>query len=148
MDNNVLRFNTGSKLIMAFALLILGFGGLLFFTLERFVSLQESEELQFKKNYERLSAVKELRINIAAQRRDLLLAIGEGTPEKLDEREAEVRKHSAENDLQVKRLQVAASDDPQVGDILEQLLAVRSLAARNLYQPGHKLKGLVDRFQL
>lgn len=49
MDNNVLRFNTGSKLIMAFALLILGFGGLLFFTLERFVSLQESEELQFKK---------------------------------------------------------------------------------------------------
>ncbi|MDX1725655.1 MAG: methyl-accepting chemotaxis protein, partial [Pseudomonas sp.] len=134
MDNNVLRFNIGSKLIMAFALLILGFGGLLFFTLERFVSLQQSEELQFKQNYERLSAAKELRINIAAQRSDLLLAIDEGTPEELDVREEEIRRHSEENDLQVKRLQVAASDDPEVGDILEQLLAVRSLAAKTREQ--------------
>src|SRR3990167_5218395 len=130
MDNKVLRFNIGSKLIMAFALLILGFGGLLFFTLERFVSLQESEELQFKQNYERLSAVKELRINIAAQRSDLLLAMNEGSQEQLDVREEEIRRNSEENDLQVKRLQLAASDDPEVGDILEQLFAVRSLAAK------------------
>ncbi|MDX1368649.1 methyl-accepting chemotaxis protein [Pseudomonas sp.] len=134
MDNNVLRFNIGSKLIMAFALLILGFGGLLFFTLERFVSLQKNEELQFRQNYERLSAAKELRINIAAQRSDLLLAIDEGTPEELDVREAEIRRHSEENDLQVKRLQLAASDDAEVGDILEQLLAVRSLAAKTREQ--------------
>ncbi|SFP99522.1 HAMP domain-containing protein, partial [Pseudomonas borbori] len=134
MDNKVLRFNIGSKLIMAFALLILGFGGLLFFTLERFVSLQESEELQFKHNYERLSAAKELRINIAAQRSDLLLAIDEGTPEQLDARETEIRRHSEANDQQVKRLQMAASDDSEVGDILEQLLAVRSLAAKTREQ--------------
>ncbi|MDP3977110.1 MAG: methyl-accepting chemotaxis protein, partial [Pseudomonas sp.] len=134
MDNKVLRFNIGSKLIMAFAVLILGFGGLLFFTLERFVSLQENEERQFKHNYDRLSAAKELRINIAAQRSDLLLAIDEGTPEELDEREAEIRRHSEENDKQVKRLQLAASDDPEVDDILEQLLAVRSLAAQTREQ--------------
>lgn len=134
MDNKVLRFNIGSKLIMAFALLILGFGGLLFFTLERFVSLQESEELQFKQNYERLSAVKELRINIAAQRSDLLLAMNEGSQEQLDVREEEIRRNSEENDLQVKRLQLAASDDPEVGDILEQLFAVRSLAAKTREQ--------------
>ncbi|MFZ3203267.1 MAG: methyl-accepting chemotaxis protein [Pseudomonas sp.] len=129
-----MRFNIGSKLIMAFALLILGFGGLLFFTLERFVSLQESEELQFKRNYERLSAVKELRINIAAQRSDLLLAMNEGSQEQLDVYEEEIRRNSEENDLQVKRLQSAASDDPEVGDILEQLFAVRSLAAKTREQ--------------
>lgn len=134
MDNKVMRFNIGSKLIMAFALLILGFGGLLFFTLERFVSLQESEELQFKRNYERLSAVKELRINIAAQRSDLLLAMNEGSQEQLDVYEEEIRRNSEENDLQVKRLQSAASDDPEVGDILEQLFAVRSLAAKTREQ--------------
>ena len=49
MMGNTLRFDIGSKLIVAFAALIIGFGGLIFMTLERFVSLQESEERQFQR---------------------------------------------------------------------------------------------------
>ncbi|MNF51533.1 Frizzy aggregation protein FrzCD [compost metagenome] len=129
MDNKVLRFNIGSKLIMAFALLILGFGGLLFTTLERFVSLQASEDKQFQRHYQRISAVKELRINIAAQRSELQVAIRGGAPEELEEQEEVIRQRSEENDRLIQELQTAVSDDPQASDILEQLLAVRSASA-------------------
>jgi methyl-accepting chemotaxis protein len=130
MMGKVLQFNIGSKLIMAFVVLILGFGGLLFTTLERFVGLQQSEELQFKRNYERISAVKELRINIAAQRNDLLLAISDGTVNELEEREEEIRRRSEENDRLMQRLRAAASDDPEAGDLLEQFIAVRTSLAQ------------------
>ncbi|WP_218575939.1 methyl-accepting chemotaxis protein [Pseudomonas tumuqii] len=129
MDNKVLRFNIGSKLILAFALLILGFGGLLYTTLERFVSLQASEDKQFQRHYQRISAVKELRINIAAQRSELQLAIRAGAPEELEAQEEVIRQRSADNDRLIKQLQTAVSDDPQASDILEQLLAVRSASA-------------------
>nr|WP_176947188.1 methyl-accepting chemotaxis protein [Pseudomonas benzenivorans] len=127
----VLQFNIGSKLIMAFVVLILGFGGLLFTTLEQFVGLQESEELQFRRNYERISAVKELRINIAAQRNDLLLAISDGTVNQLEEREEEIRRRSEENDRLMQRLRAAASDDQEAGDLLEQFIAVRTSLAQS-----------------
>jgi len=130
MMGKVLQFNIGSKLIMAFVVLILGFGGLLFTTLERFVGLQESEELQFRRHYERISAVKELRINIAAQRSDLLLAISDGTVNQLEEREEEIRRRSEENDRLMQRLRAAASDDQEAGDLLEQFIAVRTSLAQ------------------
>ncbi|SDG37534.1 Methyl-accepting chemotaxis protein [Pseudomonas benzenivorans] len=131
MMGKVLQFNIGSKLIMAFVVLILGFGGLLFTTLEQFVGLQESEELQFRRNYERISAVKELRINIAAQRNDLLLAISDGTVNQLEEREEEIRRRSEENDRLMQRLRAAASDDQEAGDLLEQFIAVRTSLAQS-----------------
>ncbi|HUE94628.1 methyl-accepting chemotaxis protein [Pseudomonas sp.] len=125
----ILRFNIGSKLLLAFALLILGFGGLLFTTLERFVELQAREESQFQRNYERISAVKELRINIAAQRSELLLAINPGTRGELDEREEQIRQHSADNERLIKQLRQTASGDPQAGELLEQLFDVRNALA-------------------
>ncbi|MDP3814682.1 methyl-accepting chemotaxis protein, partial [Pseudomonas sp.] len=125
----VLRFNIGAKLILAFALLILGFGGLLFTTLERFVSLQASEDEQFQRHYQRVSTVKELRINIAAQRSDLQLAIGEETLEDLEAQEDVIRQRSAENDRLIQQLQTAVSDDPQASAMLEQLVAVRKASA-------------------
>jgi methyl-accepting chemotaxis protein len=125
----ILRFNIGSKLLLAFALLILGFGGLLFVTLERFVELQTSEEIQFQRNYERISAVKELRINIAAQRSELLLAINPGSRGELDEREEQIRQHSADNDRLVQQLRQTVSADPQASELLEQLFDVRNALA-------------------
>jgi methyl-accepting chemotaxis protein len=125
----ILRFNIGGKLLLAFALLILGFGGLLFTTLERFVELQTSEETQFQRNYERISAVKELRINIASQRSELLLAINPGARGELDEREEQIRQHSADNERLVKQLRQTVSGDPQASELLEQLLDVRSAIA-------------------
>lgn len=125
----ILRFNIGSKLLLAFALLILGFGGLLFTTLERFVELQASEEIQFQRNYERISAVKELRINIAAQRSELLLAINPEGNGELDEREEQIRQRSADNERLVKQLRQTVSGDPQASELLEQLLEVRNATA-------------------
>jgi methyl-accepting chemotaxis protein len=125
----ILRFNIGSKLLLAFALLILGFGGLLFATLERFVELQTSEEIQFQRNYERISAVKELRINIAAQRSELLLAINPGARGELDEREEQIRQRSADNERLIKQLRKTVSGDLQASELLEQLLDVRNAMA-------------------
>ena len=79
MLGNALRFNIGSKLILTFAVLILGFGSLLFITLERFVSLQEKEKQQFQLHYGWIADAKELRINIEGQRNELLLAIAGGS---------------------------------------------------------------------
>mgnify|MGYP006192115421 CR=1 FL=1 len=125
----ILRFNIGGKLLLAFALLILGFGGLLFTTLERFVELQACEETQFQRNYERISAVKELRINIAAQRSELLLAINPGARGELDEREEQIRQRSADNERLIKQLRKTVSGDPQASELLEQLLDVRNAMA-------------------
>ncbi|HEX5841507.1 MAG TPA: MCP four helix bundle domain-containing protein, partial [Pseudomonas sp.] len=125
----MMRLNIGGKLLLAFALLILGFGGLLFTTLERFVSLQASEEAQFEQHYERISAVKELRINIAAQRSEVLLAINQGSEAELDKHEEEIRQRSAINDRLVKQLQQAVSDDGEASELLEQLLLARKQMA-------------------
>jgi methyl-accepting chemotaxis protein len=130
MMARVLRFNIGAKLILAFALLILGFGGLLFTTLERFVGLQADEDAQFQRHYQLISAVKELRINLAAQRSDLLLAISEGSPDELDSREEVIRQRSAVNNQLIQELQTAVRDDPNASDILEQLVAVRTATAQ------------------
>ncbi|WP_439888603.1 methyl-accepting chemotaxis protein [Pseudomonas sp. MBLB4123] len=126
----LVNLGIGSKLIAAFAALITGFGILLFSSLERFASLQESEERLFQQHYARVSDVKELRINIATQRSDLNLVIGEGALMELDTIEDRIRRRSAENDRLVKRLQDAASGDLEVNEILDDMLAVRAAQAQ------------------
>jgi methyl-accepting chemotaxis protein len=121
----VFRFNIGAKLLIAFALLILGFGGLLFITMERFVNLQIDEDLQFQRHYERVSTVKELRINIAAQRSDLRLTIDEGGTDELDLLEDGIQQRSADNDRLIQQLQASTTNDVQAREILERLVAVR-----------------------
>ncbi|MFZ3155492.1 methyl-accepting chemotaxis protein [Pseudomonas sp.] len=125
MLGNALRFNIGSKLILTFAVLILGFGSLLFITLERFVSLQENEKQQFQLHYGWISDAKELRINIEAQRNELLLAIAGGSADQLDEHEAVIQQHKVQNDRLMQRMQSNLADDVAASDLLEQLVSVR-----------------------
>jgi Tfp pilus assembly protein PilO len=66
---NLLNLRIGSKLMLAFAVLILGFALLLFTTLEQFVALQKSEEEQFARRYARVTDVKDLLISINLPRR-------------------------------------------------------------------------------
>ncbi|WP_218281529.1 methyl-accepting chemotaxis protein [Pseudomonas sp. LPB0260] len=119
----------GSKLVAAFAALILGFGTLLFGSLERFANLQDSEQQQFQDHYGRVSDVKELRLNLAAQRTDLMRAIIEQTPADLRGIEEGMRQRSAINDRLVKRLQQAAGGDQAFAELFDELLVVREALA-------------------
>jgi methyl-accepting chemotaxis protein len=126
MMGKTLRFDIGSKLIIAFAVLIIGFGSLIFMTLERFVSLQESEERQFQGHYGWISDAKELRINIEAQRSELLLAISAGAVDGLDKHEEQIRQSKLQNDRLMQRMRASVVDDPKASDLLEQLTALRA----------------------
>ncbi|WP_218281497.1 methyl-accepting chemotaxis protein [Pseudomonas sp. LPB0260] len=121
----VLNLGIGSKLIAAFAALITGFGVLLFSSLERFASLQGIEEQQFQQHYARLSDVKELRLNISAQRTDLMQVISQQAQADLQSIEDGIRRRTMENDRLVRRLQQAASEDEEFASALEDMLAVR-----------------------
>ena len=125
MLGNALRFNIGSKLILTFAVLILGFGSLLFITLERFVSLQEKEKQQFQLHYGWIADAKELRINIEGQRNELLLAIAGASADQLDEHEEAIQQHKVQNDRLMQRMQSNLADDAAASDLLEQLVLVR-----------------------
>ena len=126
MMSKTLRFDIGSKLIVAFAALIIGFGSLIFMTLERFVSLQEREERQFQGHYGWISDAKELRINIEAQRNELLLAISAGTVDGLDQHEEQIRQSKLQNDRLMQRMRAAVIDDSKAADLLEQLTLLRA----------------------
>ena len=126
----VLNLGIGSKLIAAFAALITGFGLLLFSSLERFSGLQGDEQQHFQQHYARLSDVKELRLNISAQRTDLMQVIGQQAQADLQSIEDGIRQRTMENDRIVKRLELAASEDAEFADILEDMLAVRAALAQ------------------
>ncbi|MET1077661.1 MAG: methyl-accepting chemotaxis protein [Pseudomonas sp.] len=126
MLGTVMNLRIGSKLILAFGVLILGFGSLLFVTLERFVSLQQSEERLFQRSYERISAVKELRLNLLAQRAELQAAIdGTGTADQT-RLEAEIQRLSSANDQLLQRLRQGTRDDDEARALLEELQSVRA----------------------
>nr|WP_298147195.1 methyl-accepting chemotaxis protein [uncultured Pseudomonas sp.] len=126
MMGKTLRFDIGSKLLIAFAALIIGFGSLIFMTLERFVSLQESEELQFEGHFGLISDAKELRINIEAQRNELLQAISAGGVDGLDQHEEQIRQSKLQNDRLMQRMRAAMTNDPKADDLLEQLTVLRA----------------------
>ena len=123
--DRILNLGIGSKLIVVFAALIAGFGALLFSSLERFAHLQGVEAQQFQRHYSRVSQVKELQLNIAAQRTDLMQAINQEAQADLAGIEDGVRRRATENDRLVKRLQTAAGEDPEFAHTLEDMLAVR-----------------------
>jgi len=125
MLGNVMNLRIGSKLILVFGVLILGFGGLLFITLERFASLQEVEQEQFKRRYARISDVKELLLNLNLQRVELASAIGEGTNGNQGANAGYIRFSSEENDRLLERLRAGVVDQESI-DLLEQVKAIRS----------------------
>ena len=126
MMGKTLRFDIGSKLIIAFAVLIIGFGSLIFMTLERFANLQEGEERQFQGHYGWISDAKELRINIESQRTELLLAISAGTIDRLDEHEEQIRQSKLQNDRLMQRMRASVADDPEALEFLDQLALLRA----------------------
>ncbi|MBS7660636.1 methyl-accepting chemotaxis protein [Pseudomonas lalucatii] len=128
--DRLVNLSIGSKLIAAFALLIGGFGFLQFSSLERFVGLQENEERQFQQHYGRVADVKDLRLNIAAQRNDLLTLLNEEQLAELDNVEQAIDRRNAENERLVRRLQQTASEDQEFADLLEELLAERAALAK------------------
>ncbi|WP_028239823.1 methyl-accepting chemotaxis protein [Stutzerimonas azotifigens] len=123
---HALRFNIGSKLMAAFAVLILGFGGLLFATLNRFVSLQEAEEEQFQSHYERVGHVNELRINLADMRGDVWQALSVGTPADQETLQGSIAEGAAANDRIIRRLQGDARNDTEISEIIDQIVALRT----------------------
>ena len=125
MLGNLIDLRIGSKLILAFALLTIGFGSLLFATLTRFVALQEEEAALFKRSYARVSDVKELRLTISAQRNELLLALSDVTTGSLAEFEANILQRTVLADQAVKRLRAGLGETPEIGALLDQLETVR-----------------------
>jgi methyl-accepting chemotaxis protein len=121
-----LRFSIGSKLVIVFAILILGFGALLFGTLDRFVRLQEAEQQQFQRHYQRVTLVSELRTNLANLRGDLLLALGAGMQDERDDLHDRISRGSSANDRIVHQLQADASGDVEVARIIDQIVELRT----------------------
>src|SRR3990167_8942033 len=126
MTGNVMSLRIGSKLMLAFGVLILGFGSLLYISLERFVALQQAGALLFQQSYARASDIKELRVNIAAARASVLLAMNAGPGAELEQHEAEIRRRAGLNDELVKRLREAMAGDTEAKTILDLLEEVRS----------------------
>jgi methyl-accepting chemotaxis protein len=129
--NRVFTFNIGSKLIAAFAVLIIGFGILLFTSLEQFSNLQAIEEEEFQQHYSRVSDVKELRINLSEQLTDLLQILSGDRAAELDAIEDQIHSRSLENDRVVKRLQQTTAGDGEFAELLEELLVVRAALAKS-----------------
>lgn len=123
MLGNVMNLRIGSKLLLAFAALILAFGSLLFFTLESFSDLQATEAAQFKRRYVRISDVKELLLNLTLQRAELQQALHDGSLEKRDD---SLQRFTAANDELLDHLRAEAVDDQVTFDLLDQMKALRT----------------------
>src|SRR5690606_21365023 len=95
---SVLRLSIGNKLVIAFAALIVGFGALLFYSLDRYAELQRVAEQQFEHHYERISLVQQLRINLAMLQSDLLRSFIVDATAELDLIEQSIARRSEEND--------------------------------------------------
>lgn len=119
---NLLNLRIGTKLMLAFAVLILGFALLLMSTLEQFVALQKAEEEQFSRRYARVSDVKDLLVNINLQRVETLASIGGSSRGLLES----LRAGSEKNDRLLKRLQEAVQGDQVTVELLEQMQEVRA----------------------
>jgi methyl-accepting chemotaxis protein len=118
--NRLANLSIGSKLLLAFALLITGFAAMLLFSLQRFVQLQEAEAADFTRRYERVNEVKDLVINIQAQRIALQLAMESDGP---TQREylADIHRRSQANDRLLDDLSRSRIMDNEVRGLVDQL---------------------------
>ncbi|WP_271409645.1 methyl-accepting chemotaxis protein [Pseudomonas sp. Q1-7] len=123
MLGNVMNLRIGNKLMLAFGVLILGFGSLLFVTLESFSDLQTLEEQQFKRRYARISDVKELMLTLTLQRIAVLQSLQDGSTRG---QEDNLRDNAANNDKVLERLREAVVDDQTTVDLLDQVKVLRA----------------------
>ena len=124
---NLFDLRIGTKLMLAFAALILGFAVLLLTTLEQFVALQKAEEEQFARRYERVSDVKDLLVNINLQRVEILTAVGGDSQGLLES----VRAGSEQNDRLLRRLQEEVQGDQLTSELLERMQEGRAAYLRS-----------------
>ncbi|MBS7691343.1 MCP four helix bundle domain-containing protein [Pseudomonas lalucatii] len=122
----IVNLRIGSKLIMAFAALIIGFGALLFGSLQGFADLQQAQAKLLQSSFERLSKVKELRINITAQRAELLQAMAEVQGGRLHDSEKAIEALSRTNDRLFDELSDDLAEEGQIRQLLDELIGVRS----------------------
>ncbi|MEX6504452.1 methyl-accepting chemotaxis protein [Pseudomonas zhanjiangensis] len=126
MLGRIANLRIGTKLVLTFTLLFIAFGVLLVSSLQRFATVQESEAKAFKHSFERVSQVKELRVNISAQRAELLQAMANGPGEKLHQSESRIEALSRANDRLFDELQAGLGDERESRALLEQLIGVRN----------------------
>ena len=125
MLNKLANLRIGSKLIMVFVVLIIAFCTLLISSLQRFATLQETEAALFQHSLERVSRVKELRINIITQRAELLQAMKDGQGEQLRQSEHEIASLSQANDRLFEELLGGLEGDGESRTLLDQMIGVR-----------------------
>jgi methyl-accepting chemotaxis protein len=126
MLGNIANLRIGSKLVLVFAVLIVGFGALLITSLQRFADLQKSEAQLFQGSLERVSKVKELRINIITQRAELLQAMANSQGDTLRQSEGEIEALSRANDRLFDELLSGLGDDGETRRLLDQMIGVRA----------------------
>jgi len=125
MMEKLANLRIGSKLLLAFALLILGFAAMLLFGLQRFVQLQQAEAADFTRRYERISEVKDLVINFQAQRIALQLAMdSDGAVQ--DEHLAEIQRRSQRNDQLLEELRSSLIEDREIRAMVDKLQELRT----------------------
>ncbi len=122
----IANLRIGSKLLLVFAVLILGFGAMLYFALESFAHLQQSEAQNFQNSYEQAADVKDVLINILSQRVALLSAISAGEGNAQGDHEAKVRRLSEHNDRLLRELREGLAGDAEARDIFEPLEGLRT----------------------
>ncbi|QLC72329.1 methyl-accepting chemotaxis protein [Pseudomonas sp. LPB0260] len=129
MFRSIANLSIGSKLVLVFAALILGFAALLLTSLQRFASLQDNQAALFQRSFERVSKVKELRVNIITQRAELLQAMADAhgeTGTRLAQSEGEIAELSKANDRLFDELLAGLGDESDTGRLLNQLIDVRN----------------------
>ncbi|HUE94629.1 methyl-accepting chemotaxis protein [Pseudomonas sp.] len=120
MMSKLANLSISSKLLLAFSLLIAGFAAMLLFSLQRFVQLQEIEAADFTRRYERVNEVKDLVINIQAQRIALQLAMdSDGAAQR--EYLADIHRRSQANERLLEELSRNRITDNEVRVLVEQL---------------------------
>ncbi|UTW07847.1 methyl-accepting chemotaxis protein [Pseudomonas benzenivorans] len=129
MFRSIANLSIGSKLVLVFAALILGFAALLLSSLQRFASLQENQAALFQRSFERVAKVKELRVNIITQRAELLQAMADAHGDggtRLTRSEGEIEALSKANDRLFNELLGGLGDESDTGRLLDQLIDVRN----------------------
>lgn len=123
------RLSIGNKLVIAFAALIVGFGALLFYSLERYAELQRETEQKFEHHYQRLSLVQQLRTNLAMLQADLVRTFIDDAPAELDLIERSITRGIEENDRITAALRDTEGDD-KAATIVQSLIYERGAIAQ------------------
>jgi len=130
MMGKIANLRIGSKLLLVFAMLILGFGAMLYFALESFAHLQQGEAQDFQRSYQNVADIKELRANLATSRTNVVLAMSVGPGAQLDLYEAEIRRHSALNNEVAQRLHEGLGTDREALDLFDSMHEARTAFAQ------------------